>query len=64
MAGDRSLRNGLPATADLTVAIGPGAFLPQGQVKGSAKLVDAPGGEHISPRAMQTLIALERLTQI
>lgn len=42
--GAMSLRNGLPATADLTVAIGPGAFLPQGQVKGSAKLVDAPGG--------------------
>lgn len=42
--GAMSLRDGLPATADLTVAIGPGAFLPQGQVKGSAKLVDAPGG--------------------
>ena len=42
--GGMSLRNGMPATADLTVAIGPGAFLPQGQVKGSAKLVDAPGG--------------------
>ncbi len=42
--GAMTLRNGLPATADLTVAVGPGAFLPQGQVKGSAKLVDAPGG--------------------
>lgn len=42
--GAMSLRDGLPATADLTVAVGPGAFLPQGQVKGSAKLVDAPGG--------------------
>jgi translocation and assembly module TamB len=42
--GAMSLRDGLPATADLTVAIGPGAFLPQGQVKGTAKLVDAPGG--------------------
>lgn len=42
--GAVSLRNGLPATADLTVAVGPGAFLPQGQVKGAAKLVDAPGG--------------------
>jgi hypothetical protein len=28
------------------------------------KLVDVPGGEHISPRAVQTLIALERLTQV
>ncbi|HJV40757.1 translocation/assembly module TamB domain-containing protein [Caulobacter sp.] len=42
--GAVSLRNGLPATADLTLAIGPGAFLPQGQVKGTARLVDAPGG--------------------
>ena len=42
--GAMSLRNGLPATADLTVAIGPGAFLPQGQVNGTARLVDAPGG--------------------
>ncbi len=42
--GAMSLRNGLPATADLTLAIGPGAFIPQGQVKGSARLVDAPGG--------------------
>ncbi len=42
--GAVSLRNAMPATADLTVAIGPGAFIPQGQVKGSAKLVDAPGG--------------------
>lgn len=42
--GAMSLRDGLPATADLTVEVGPGAFLPQGQVKGSARLVDAPGG--------------------
>ncbi|WP_354070844.1 translocation/assembly module TamB domain-containing protein [Caulobacter sp. 1776] len=42
--GAMSLRDGLPATADLTLAVGPGAFLPQGQVKGTAKLVDAPGG--------------------
>lgn len=27
-------------------------------------LVHAPGGEHIAPRAAQTLIALERLTQV
>ncbi|PHY20522.1 autotransporter [Caulobacter sp. BP25] len=42
--GAMSLRDGLPATADLNVAIGPGAFIPQGQVKGSARIVDAPGG--------------------
>ncbi|WP_297510447.1 translocation/assembly module TamB domain-containing protein [uncultured Caulobacter sp.] len=42
--GAMSLRDGLPATADLNVSVGPGAFLPQGRVKGSARLVDAPGG--------------------
>ena len=41
--GAMSLRDGMPATADLTLAVGPGAFLPQGQVKGAARLVDAPG---------------------
>lgn len=41
--GAVSLRDGLPATADLTVAIGPGAFLPRGRVTGSARIVDAPG---------------------
>lgn len=42
--GAVSLRNGRPATADLTVAIGPGAFLPQGKISGAARLVDGPAG--------------------
>lgn len=43
-SGSVSLRGQRPASADLSVAIGPGAFLPQGRVSGSAKIVDAPGG--------------------
>jgi translocation and assembly module TamB len=50
-----SLRGGRPASADLTLAVGPGAFLPQGRVSGSAKIVDAPGGA----RATLDLIAEE-----
>lgn len=42
--GAASLRNGRPATADLTVNVGPGAFLAQGSVRGSVKIVDAAGG--------------------
>ncbi|WP_165187568.1 translocation/assembly module TamB domain-containing protein [Caulobacter soli] len=42
--GGVSLRSGRPATADLTVAIGPGAFLPQGRVSGTAKIADSAGG--------------------
>ncbi len=42
--GAVSLRNGRPATADLVVAIGPGAFLPQGRVNGTAKIVDGASG--------------------
>ncbi len=53
--GSVSLRGGRPASADLTLAIGPGAFLPQGQVSGVARIVDAPGG----PRASLNLTAEE-----
>ncbi|MBN9320439.1 MAG: translocation/assembly module TamB domain-containing protein, partial [Caulobacterales bacterium] len=42
--GGVSLREGRPSTADLTLAVGPGAFLPSGRVAGSVKIVDAPGG--------------------
>jgi len=51
--GGASLRDGRPATADLTVAVGHGAFLAQGLVKGAVKLVDAPGG----PNATLDLVA-------
>ncbi|AAK23583.1 hypothetical protein CC_1604 [Caulobacter vibrioides CB15] len=53
--GAVSLRDGAPATADLQVAVGPGAFLPQGTVKGSARLVDALGGG--APSATLDLVA-------
>ena len=42
--GAISLRSGRPATADLTVAVGPGAFLPQGRVSGTAKITDGAAG--------------------
>ena len=54
-SGALSLRDGLPATADLQVAVGPGAFLPRGMVKGAARLVDAPGGG--APSAVLDLVA-------
>lgn len=53
--GAVSLRDGRPATADLRLAIGPGAFLPQGSVQGAARLVDTPGGG--SPSATLDLVA-------
>jgi len=42
--GAVSLRNGRPATADLVVAVGPGAFLPQGMVRGTARITDGAAG--------------------
>ncbi len=42
--GAVSLRSGRPATADLTLAIGPGAFLAQGRVAGTARITDSAGG--------------------
>ena len=53
--GAVSLRNGRPATADLALAIGPGAFLPQGSVSGTAKIIDGAGG----PTAQLDLVADE-----
>ena len=51
--GAVSLRSGHPATADLTVNVGPGAFLAQGAVKGTAKIVDSAAG----PAAQIDLVA-------
>jgi len=42
--GAVSLRSGRPATADLVVAVGPGAFLTQGRVAGRAKIADGAAG--------------------
>jgi translocation and assembly module TamB len=42
--GALALRNGAPSSADLTVAITPGAVLSEGQAAGTAKIVETPGG--------------------
>ena len=42
--GAVSLRNGRPATADLTVAVVPGAFLAQGSIRGTARITDGAAG--------------------
>lgn len=42
--GALSLRRGLPSTADLNVAAGPGLLLTQGVANGALKIVDAAGG--------------------
>ncbi|MDQ0463960.1 translocation and assembly module TamB [Caulobacter ginsengisoli] len=45
--GALSLRRGLPSTADLTVAAGPGVLLTQGSASGMLKIVDAAGGPRV-----------------
>ncbi|MDP1736556.1 MAG: translocation/assembly module TamB domain-containing protein [Caulobacter sp.] len=42
--GDLALRRGRPSTADLTLAIGPGAILTEGSLGGTVRIVDASGG--------------------
>jgi translocation and assembly module TamB len=51
--GAISLRSGRPATADLVVAVGPGAFLAQGRVSGTARIADGVSG----PTAQLDLVA-------
>lgn len=51
--GALSLRRARPSTADLTVAIGPGALLANGKIAGAVRIADAPGG----PRARLDLTA-------
>ncbi|MEO6339174.1 MAG: translocation/assembly module TamB domain-containing protein, partial [Caulobacteraceae bacterium] len=43
-SGALALRNGAPSSADLTLAVGPGAFLKAGQLKGAVKLTERSGG--------------------
>ena len=43
-AGALSLRDGAPSTADLTLAVGPGAILAAGKLSGVVKIQDRPGG--------------------
>jgi translocation and assembly module TamB len=42
--GSLALRRGTPSSANLILAVGPGAVLVQGQINGTAVLADAPGG--------------------
>ena len=44
VTGAVSLRGGAPSTADLDFAVGPGAFLSEGQLSGAVKIVDRGGG--------------------
>lgn len=44
--GSLSLRHRAPSAADLTVDIGPGAFLDAGRVTGTAKILNRNGGLH------------------
>jgi translocation and assembly module TamB len=46
-SGAVSLRRSRPSTANLSLAVGPGAFLSRGRVSGTVRIADAPGG----PRA-------------
>ena len=45
--GAGSFRGGEPTAADLTIAVGPGVFLDQGQASGRVQIIPGPGG----PRA-------------
>lgn len=51
--GSVSLRRSTPSSADLTLAVGRGAFLDAGEIAGAVRIVDAPGG----PRAHLNLTA-------
>ncbi|MBI5940483.1 MAG: translocation/assembly module TamB domain-containing protein, partial [Caulobacterales bacterium] len=51
--GALALRRGRPSTADLVLAIGPGAILTEGAINGTARITDAAGG----PRALFDLTA-------
>lgn len=53
-SGALSLRKSAPSAADLTLALGPGAFLAAGRVAGTARIVEAQGG----PRATLNLTGL------
>lgn len=51
--GALTLRRGQPSTADLVLAIGPGAVLTEGAINGTARITDTAGG----PRAVFDLTA-------
>jgi translocation and assembly module TamB len=43
-AGSLTLRNSAPSAADLTIAVGPGAFITQGHAQARVKILDQAGG--------------------
>ena len=47
-ANNLSLRDGAPSSADLTLAIGPGALISEGQAAGSVKIVDGKTDAQVS----------------
>jgi len=47
-SGSLALRRGAPSSADLTVSVGPGAFLTRGQASGRLLIVQAGQGAHAS----------------
>ncbi|HUZ12494.1 MAG TPA: translocation/assembly module TamB domain-containing protein [Caulobacteraceae bacterium] len=46
--GAVSLRGAAPSSADLSLSLGPGAFLSHGQASGRLRITAAPGGAHAS----------------
>ena len=50
--GAVALSDGAPSTADLTLTVGPGAFLAAGKLQGTVKVVDQAGG----PQARLSLV--------
>ena len=58
-SGQASLRRGAPSSADLTLAVGPGAFLTRGQAAGQLTVTQGAGGA----RASLKLTATDALTK-
>src|SRR5690606_33480604 len=62
--GSLSLRRGKPSTADLQVAIGPGAVLAAGQAKGTVKIVDSMAGARADIALTATNAAVRGVSQV
>lgn len=69
LAGAVALHGQRPSTADLTLAVGPGAFAAQGHAQAQVKIADDPGGatgavtvtaEDLQTRGSSTIIAKAR----
>ncbi|HEX3406697.1 MAG TPA: translocation/assembly module TamB domain-containing protein, partial [Caulobacteraceae bacterium] len=53
-SGQASLRRGAPSSADLSLTVGPGAFLTRGQAAGHLSITQAAGGARASVRLTAT----------